>query len=83
MLIDTKLDGKWHTPGMCEDALPDPEVSDFLDLHPTAKIIVVVDTHSVDGTGGFLWNSKETGEIESCSLYDVSGTPRIHHAEPH
>ena len=72
MLASIRLDGSWHEPGKTRGPLPSPEVTNFLDQHRTAKIIVVVDTHCIQETGGFLWYGHDANTYQSCSLYEVS-----------
>ena len=72
MLASIQLDGSYHEPGTTAGPLPNPEVSNFLDQHPTAKIIVIIDTHCIQETGGFLWRGTDSESYQSCSLYDVS-----------
>lgn len=73
MFVSIRLDGTHHEPGQLQQSkLPHPEVSAFLTGHPTAKIIVIVDTHSIQETGTFLWNGTRAEDYESCSLFAVS-----------
>lgn len=44
-------------------------VESFLESNPTAKIIVVIDTHSEEN-GYFIWKGKESG-YSACSLLEV------------
>lgn len=43
----------------------------FLEKHPLAKILVVIDTHS-DDNGYFTWRGGAGSGYESCSLLEVS-----------
>lgn len=81
MLASVPLDGSWHEPGTTVGPLPDPEISHFLDEHPTAKIIVVVDTHCLQETGGFIWCGTGPESYRSCGLYDVSEMDSIRFCE--
>ena len=72
MLVSVRLDGTWNNPQKRKDPLPYPEVSHFLTRHPLAKIIVVVDTHSVQESGTFLWTGSDSASYESYSLHGVS-----------
>ena len=83
MLVSSRLDGSFHLPGTTEGPLPYPEVSDFLDRRPSARIIVVIDTHCIQDTGGFLWDGNSAESYKSCELYDVSrGIPNSISLEP-
>jgi hypothetical protein len=42
----------------------------FLEVHPTAKIIVVIDTHSLDN-GFLLWRGTAASNYQACSLLEV------------
>jgi hypothetical protein len=44
---------------------------DFLKWHPTAKIIVVVDTHCLDETGFFIWGGTDAASYKASCLEDV------------
>ena len=70
--MNADLDGSYHIPGTTKGPLPSPEVTDFLKRHPQARIIVVVDTHCIQETGGFLWYGSEPKSFQSCTLYDVN-----------
>lgn len=43
----------------------------FLKKHPTAKIVVVIDTHCFD-SGWFIWTGDSPETYQSCSLLEVS-----------
>ena len=45
--------------------------SSFFKEHPTAKMITVIDSHSLDN-GFFAWKRTPGGEVEACRLYEVS-----------
>lgn len=48
---------------------------EFLEKHPTAKIVVVIDTHCLEN-GYFVWTGDSKGELQACSLLTVSVTYR-------
>ena len=50
-------------------------LKDFLEKHTTAKIIVVVDTHSLSN-GYFVWKGKSQDDYKACSLFEVSAMRR-------
>ena len=52
------------------ERLPYPEVTKFLKKHPTAKIVLVVDTHCLQETGGFVWQGSKD-EVRACALWEV------------
>lgn len=75
-MVSIPLNGDWSEPGKKKKkkSLPHPEVSTFLDKHPTAKIIVIVDTHCLQETSMFIWKgSSEAGDLDSCTLLGVCG----------
>lgn len=43
----------------------------FLNNHPTAKIIIIVDTHALEN-GYFLWAKDSVDDPCGCSLLEVS-----------
>ena len=43
----------------------------FLDGHPLAKIVVVIDTHS-ESNGSFIWGGNSPETYKTCSMNDVS-----------
>lgn len=79
MLASVRLDGSYHEPGKTKGPLPNPDVTEFLEQYPTAKIIVVVDTHCLQETGGLLWYGNNTDTYQACTLYGVSKLAPIHH----
>lgn len=71
--MDIPLDGEDH-----RDSQTDKEVLDFLEMHPLARIIVVVDTHCFQESGGFIWMGHDTDTYLGCTLWEVSsGLPQI------
>ena len=49
---------------------------EFLDEFPTAKIVVVIDTHSAE-SGFLLWRGQQRGEFETSPLFPVSVNPLL------
>jgi len=43
----------------------------FLNAHPMAKIVVIVDTHCLEN-GFFVWTGNSEDEYRACSLLEVS-----------
>jgi hypothetical protein len=43
----------------------------FLKEHPSAKIVVVIDTHCLD-RGFFVWKGESAADYSACSLEEVS-----------
>src|SRR5579872_7244378 len=43
----------------------------FLDDHPRAKIVVVIDTHASDN-GAFVWKGSDDDTFEACFMLEVS-----------
>ena len=50
--------------------LPYPDIMDFLVTHPMAKIVLVVDTHCLQETGGFVW-AGDRDKTKACTLWEV------------
>ena len=48
----------------------------FLEAHPMAKIVVVVDTHCLDN-GTFVWKGATPSEYTSCTLLEVCAHPPV------
>ena len=77
MLVEQPLDG---TPAVnpmnsahdsLYEATQDLSVPEtFLKSHPTAKIVFIVDTHSLDN-GSFVFKGEDAVSYEACSLYEV------------
>ena len=44
----------------------------FLDAHPLAKIIVVIDTHCLEENGLLVYSDDSEGGIDTCTLETVS-----------
>lgn len=51
---------------------PFPELSAFLKRHPTAKIVLIIDTHCLRETGLFVWGGHDAASYQACSLLSVS-----------
>lgn len=51
-------------------SLPLGEVDKFLTHYPTAKIIIVVETHCLEN-GRFVWTGEFPTTYEACSLLEV------------
>lgn len=75
--MDVSLEGKLeqtkvftHANNMCPADDPIQEVTKFLGKHTTAKIIVVIDTHSLEN-GRFVYTGDTPGTYEACSLFEV------------
>jgi hypothetical protein len=43
----------------------------FLTDCPVARIVVIIDTHCVEGNGAFIWGSDREGGYKACSLQEV------------
>ena len=56
--------------------------ADFLDHHSTAKIVVVVDTHCLEETGGFIYGGDAPESYESCHMVHVSIPCLMHCRSP-
>lgn len=54
---------------------PAVEAAELLQQNPTAKIVIVIDTHCLDETGGFIWSGTEPSTFEACSLKEVRIIP--------
>ena len=77
MLVDVPLDGRTNDPQRRSGTAPHPEVTAFLDQYPTAKIVVVIDTHCLQESGAFIWTpgTEANPSYEGCSLWEVSCPP--------
>lgn len=42
----------------------------FMEIHPLAKILIVIDTHAADN-GYFVWVGESEEDYRSCSLLEV------------
>jgi hypothetical protein len=47
---------------------------DLLNKYPTAKIVVIVDTHSLEESGFFIYTGSTPGEYKACCLNEVCAT---------
>ena len=53
------------------DVIEDPNAAmAFLESRPMAKIVIVIDTHSVEN-GCFAYSDDEGGSVKACSLLEV------------
>jgi hypothetical protein len=43
----------------------------FLDTHPTAKIVIIIDTHCLEN-GAFVWRGCDPVSFEACYMPEVS-----------
>jgi hypothetical protein len=50
---------------------PVAAAKEFLDRHPTAKIVVIIDTHSAEN-GGFIYEGNSPGNYQMCFMLEVS-----------
>ena len=77
-VVNPVVQGDKEREGNDEDVVhmevPNPEEAalNFLSRYPTAKIIIVVDTHSVEN-GAFAWTSNPNNrkDVKTCYLYEV------------
>ena len=70
-VVDITLDGSWKKPGGPQVLPPHPDVLKFPNEHPTAKIIIVIDTHCFQESGGFVWAEPQLGNPQGCTLWEV------------
>jgi hypothetical protein len=82
MLVSVVLDGAYCLPGTTKPPLPNPEVTSFLKKHPTAKIIVIVDTHCLQESGEFIWSGGGQTDYGLCTLLSVSWMGLGNHFRP-
>ena len=69
-LVSIRLDGS-HNAGEGRHKLRShPDVREFLGKHPLAKIVIVVDTHCLQETGGLIWEGAGPN-VNACSLWEV------------
>ena len=68
---DEAEEAKGSEPNIKE--VPDPVVNTktFLQEHPMAKIVVIIDTHCLEN-GAFVYTGSSPGTYEACSLKTVS-----------
>lgn len=71
-LVSIPLDGSHNGPGAMRRLAPRPDVTEFLAKYPLAKIVIVVDTHCLQETGGLVWEGAGA-EVNACSLWEVRG----------
>lgn len=72
MLVNIPLDGTYNTRRMKERVnQPHRDVDDFLKAYPTAKIVVVIDTHCFQENGLFVWSDKGSSRDNGCLLWAV------------
>ena len=48
------------------------DIVEFLGIHTTAKLILILSTHSVDGSGAFVWGGTDETNLQTCFMYEVS-----------
>jgi hypothetical protein len=58
------------SPGDEEVESPHEEAKDFLRRHPTAKIVVAIDTHCLEN-GAFVYTGNSPPTYEACFLPEV------------
>jgi hypothetical protein len=61
---------------------PATQAKKFLHKHPTAKIVIIIDTHCLEN-GAFVWNGNSPTSYEACSLYEVSAAYNLTSSPPH
>lgn len=72
MLLELSLNGEVATQGSTKQEQKKYEVvRTFLNAHPTARIIVVVDTHCLEDSGAFIWKGDTPDTYEGRSLLEV------------
>ena len=47
------------------------ELAEFLNDHPLAKIIIIINTHSLNQTGAFMWGGTTAVDYKTCYMYPV------------
>jgi hypothetical protein len=47
------------------------EIAEFLARHPTAKIIIVLDTHCLSENGAFIWKGHSAETCLFCRMKEV------------
>jgi hypothetical protein len=47
------------------------EIAAFLKLHPTAKIIILINTHCLEENGSFIYAGNGSSDYLACRLYEV------------
>ena len=70
--VEVLLDGK--TDKEKRGARTDDRLNAFLMNHPTAKIIIIVNTHSLDESGAFVWGGTNPRNYLTCYMFEV-GVP--------
>jgi hypothetical protein len=76
MRVDVSLEGAWEggsaTGGVNMKELEDPftEATAFLDRYKSAKIVVIVDTHCLEG-GFFVYTGSSPADYLACGLEEV------------
>ena len=71
-IVPIVLDGSHNGPGGPTILPPRPDVTEFLTKHLLAKIVIVIDTHCLQETGGFVWGGAGS-ELDGCTLWEVGG----------
>ena len=76
VLLDGRKDSEkraQHKTSKDRDSDPNMDrVTKFLDDHPTAKIIPVINTHSLAELGGFVWGGTDPSSFVTCYMFEVS-----------
>lgn len=49
-----------------------PEIDNFMIQHPSAKIVLVVDTHCLQDSGAFICSGDGPKSYAPCTLWEVS-----------
>jgi len=57
-----------------EQCQPEDMAARFLELHPTAKIVFIIDTHCLDETGSFIFIGNSPESYRACTMAEVSTT---------
>ena len=73
-LLEVLLDGSRHgrvntTQGV--GRVDANEAGTFLDTHPTAKIIIIIDAHCLEN-GAFVWTGNDPVSFQGCYMPEVS-----------
>lgn len=71
--MDISLDGEdaeEESDDIEESQNPNKDAKDFLRKNPTAKIVVVIDTHCLEN-GAFVWTGDSPTSYQACFLAEV------------
>ena len=47
------------------------DIEGFLNTYATAKIVVIIDTHSLEESGDFIWSGGGKKKLSGCTLHQV------------